>query len=118
MLRGFHRGALVDRRIILCGVGVGAFVLTLAFYSWQDGLWRSDAAPTASIAAQPRQATAMPTAEAAPAAAAMNPPPAIAPQEPVQSAPYSTLDVDNGEREDREMLARRDRGTERGSRSH
>jgi hypothetical protein len=104
-------GALVDRRILLCGLLVGAFVLTLALYLRRDGLRRPAAAPSTRAAAQPHEAMATPTGEAAPAAA-MNPPPAVAPPEPVQSDPYSTPDVEDGAR-----LARRDRGAERGSRS-
>jgi len=101
----------VERRILLCGLVVGAFVLTFAFSSRHDDLWRSDAAPSTRAAAEVHEALAPPTGEAAPAAA-MKPPRAIAPTEPVQSEPSSTPDVDNGER-----LARRDRAAERGARS-
>jgi hypothetical protein len=111
-------GALVERRILLCGLVVGAFVLTFAFFSRHEGLWGSDAAPSARAAAQPREAVARSTGEAAPAAAAMNPPPVIAPPEPVQSEPYSTPDVDNGEMENGKMRGRSDRAAEHGSRSH
>lgn len=38
------------RRILLCGLSVGAFILTLAFSSWHDGLWRLSAAPATSDA--------------------------------------------------------------------
>jgi hypothetical protein len=102
---------LVDRRILLCVLAVGAFVLTLAFSSRHGGLWRSDAAPSTRAAVQPHDAVVTPTGEAAPAAAATNPPPVIAPPEPAQSEPYSTPDVDNGDRP-----ARRDRA-EHGSRT-
>src|SRR5579863_9808975 len=115
-------GALVERRILLYGLTLGAFVLTLAFSSWHDGLWRSPAAPVAGAAPQPHKDSlvptgARPTAGAAPAAAAMNPAPAIAPPEPVQSEAQnelsSTPDVEDGA-----MRARRDRGAGRGARSH
>jgi hypothetical protein len=97
----FFIEALVKSRILLCGVAVGAFVLTLAFSSRRDGLWRSDAAPsTPPATAQSYETMATSTGEAAPAAAAMNPPPAIAPPEPVQNEPYPTPDADNGERPD------------------
>jgi hypothetical protein len=101
----------------------GAFILTLAFSSWHEGLWRSDAAPVTRAAPQPHEdrlaptvavgsrpsgpsapAMATPTAAAAPAAAAM---------EPAQSEPDSTSDVDHGE-----MRARSDRSAERGARTH
>jgi hypothetical protein len=59
---------------------------------------------------------ATPTDEAAPAAA-INPPPAIAPPEPEQSEPYSAPDVDNGEKENGQMRAQRDRAAEHGSRT-
>jgi hypothetical protein len=107
----------VEQRILLCGLMVGAFILTLTLSSWHDGLWRSDAAPVTRAAPNPHEDGLVPRgAVAAPAAAAMNPPRAIAPPEPAQSEPQSepssAPDVDDGER-----LARRDRGAERGSRS-
>jgi hypothetical protein len=114
--------------MLLCGLMVGAFILTLAFSSWHHGLWRADAAPVmrtaqerykdslAPIGAVAPHPSGSPTAAAAPAAAAMNPPPAIAPSAPAhsepESEPNSAPDVDNGAR-----LARRERGTEHGSRS-
>ena len=119
----------MERRILLCGLVVGAFVLTLAFSSRHADLWRSEAVPSTRAAAQPHEAIATPTGEAArAAAAAINPPPAIAPPEPPQSEPYSTPDVDNGEMENGRMENRsmengkvrdpRDRVAEHGSRSH
>ena len=104
------------------GPEAGLFTLTLAFSSWHEGLWRSDAARAIRAAPQhhkdslvPTGAVAevmtTPTAAPAPAdAAAPNPPPAIAPPEPVQSEPNPDLDA--------AMLVRRDRGAEHGSRSH
>jgi hypothetical protein len=111
----------VARRLLLCGLA--AFALTLALSFWHD--WRYDAAPAARIAPQPvkgglastgalpsnpssSEAMTTPAAAAAPAATAMTP--VIAPAEPVRSDPP---DVD-----DRATLVRRDRGAERGSRSH
>ena len=113
----------MGRPILLCGLIVAAFILTLAFSSWHDGLWRSDAAPvtravpqlhedrlvpTVAVGSRPfgpsAAAMATPTAAAAPAAAAM---------EPAQSEPYSTPDVDNGD-----TRARSDRSAERGARTH
>jgi|HubBroStandDraft_1064217.scaffolds.fasta_scaffold00036_86 hypothetical protein len=121
---GLFSGVLVKSRILLCGLVVGTFILTLAFSSWHDGLWRSGAAPvtraappTGAVASPPfgptSEAMTTPTAAATPATAAMNPPPAITTPESVQSEPYSTPDVDNAA-----MPARRDRGAEHGSRSH
>ena len=117
-------GAQVRSRILLWGLTAGVFILTLAFSSWHEGLWRSDAArairaapqhhkdslvPTGAVAEVMTTPTAAP-APADAAAAAPNPPPAIAPPEPVQSEPNP--DVDGA------TLARRDRGAEQGSRSH
>jgi hypothetical protein len=107
----------MDRRILFSVLVAGTFVLTLAFSSWHEGLWRSDAAPvTHAVASHPSgspKPAAMPAAMAAPAAAT-NPPPAVAPSDPAQSEPQSDSapDVDSGER-----LARRERGGGRGSRS-
>jgi hypothetical protein len=128
--RPFFIGVLVARRILLCGLMVGAFVLTLAFSSRQAGLWPSDEAPVTPAAPQLKEARlattdavvshpfsssseamARPTAAVTPPAATMNIPPASAPPEPVQSEP--TPAVDNGE-----MPPRRERGAEHGSRSH
>jgi hypothetical protein len=108
----FFIGALVERRILLCGLAVAAFALTFALSSRYFGLWRSGAAPATSAAVQPPEAVATPSGEATPTAAAMNPPPLIAPPEPVQSEPYPTPDADNAERP-----ARGDRAAERGART-
>jgi hypothetical protein len=94
-------------RILLCGLGT--FILTLAFSFWHD--WRHDAAPVTRAAPQPHKDSLVPAG--AVASNPLGPPPAIAPPEAVQSDPYSTPDVDDGT-----TLARRDRGAERGSRSH
>jgi hypothetical protein len=118
----------VESRILLCGVMVGAFVLTLAFLFWQDGLWRYGAAPAARAAPHPHNSLVskgavasnplVPSSEAVttPSAAAALAAAAIAPPEPAQSEPqsepYSSPDADNGA-----MPAPRDRGAERGSRS-
>jgi len=115
----FFIGALVARRLLLCGLA--AFILTLAFSLWHDGGF--DVAPAALVAPQPGKGSlastgavplkrsssglsTTPTAAAVPAATAMTQ--VIAPSEPVQSDP-----VDNDA-----TPARRDRGAERGSRSH
>jgi hypothetical protein len=111
----------MDRRIILCGLVVATFVLTLAFSSWHEDLWRSDPAPaTRAVASHPSgspESAAVPAVMAAPAATEMNPSPAVAAApEPAQSEPQSepdsTANGDSGER-----LARRERGSGRGSRS-
>jgi hypothetical protein len=96
----------VQRPILLCGLAVGAFVLTFAFSSRHDGSRRFDAAPSTPAAAQPPGAVTTPTDMVAPAAAALNPNPAIAPPVPEQSEPYEAPP-----RRDR------DRTGERGSRS-
>jgi hypothetical protein len=116
----FFIGTQVKSRILLGGLTAGVFTLMLAFSSWHEGLWRSDAAPTTRAAPQHHkdsfvptgavaEAMTTPTAAAVPAGAP-SPPPAIAPPEPVQSEPDP--DVDGA------TLARRDRGAEHGSRSH
>jgi hypothetical protein len=113
----FFMGVLMERRILLlCGLAVGGVVLTFAFSSRYFGVWRSDAASSTRAAAQPHEAIATLTHEVAPAAAPMNPPTAAAPPEPVQSEPNSTTD-DNGQRENAEMPARRDRAAEHSART-
>ena len=102
----------MKRRILICALAVGAIALTLALSSGHDDLRRSDAAPSARVVAQaqPPEVIARPTGEAAPAVAALSPPPAVSPtpepeQTEPQSEPNSTPDAD------------RDRGTERSARA-
>jgi hypothetical protein len=115
-----HR-TLMNRRLLFCGVAVGAFILTLALSFWHDGLRRNDAAPATRAVPPPPPLPAPPDAPAAGGAqaagsaspaAAMNPPSVTPAPEPVQrepqSEPDSSSDADNGA-----MLARRERGTER-----
>jgi hypothetical protein len=97
----------VQRRILLGGLVVGAFVLTFAFSSRHEDPWRSGAAHSALATARPHEAVATPTGEAAPIVAAMNPTPAVEPPESVASEPYTTPDVRDG----------RDRAAEHGPRS-
>jgi len=111
----------VARQLLLCGLA--AFILTLAFSLWHDGGF--DLAPVAHVAPRPAKGSVTSTGAvpsnpfssgvlttrtaAVPAAIAMTqPPPVIAPSEPVQSD-----SVDNDA-----ALVRGDRGDERGSRSH
>ena len=122
-------GALVVRQILICALAVGVVALPLALTSRNDGLWRSDTAPSTRTAAQPQQApapapaaakaTAL-TREAAPPAVATIPPPATAPpavpEQESQSEPDSA--ADDGEGDSGKMIAQRDRGTERSARSH
>jgi hypothetical protein len=104
-----------EMRIFLCGLTV--FVLALAFSLWDDG--RHDKAPVTRIAPQPLKRSLVPT-EAAPLLLSVPPPAATsttsAAPAPAVSAvnrsPGAALDVD-----DEATLARRDRGTERSSRS-
>lgn len=112
----------MGRRILLCGLVAGAFVLTLALSSRHDHLWRPDTAATARATALPdarlppdpaaRLQVAMPTPtrEVAPVAAATNPASAIAAPQPVRSEPDS---MQNGRIRDP-----RDPAAEPGSRSH
>jgi hypothetical protein len=118
---GFFVEALVGRRILWCGLVVGAFVLTLAFSSRHDHLWHSDAAlsararvppdttPPADAAPPPHEAMPAPNDEVAPLAAATNPASAIADPEPARSEPDSM--------ENARMRDPRDPAAEHGSRS-
>jgi hypothetical protein len=114
-------------RLLFCGLA--AFMLTLAFSFWQGA--RHDAAPVTRVAPGPPRFSAVsagtgasnPTtsapaaapataalASAVPAAAAMPPSPSGAAR-PAEGVPDATPEVE-------EVLARGDRGAERGSRSH
>jgi hypothetical protein len=100
-------------RIFTSGVVVGAFVLTLAFSYRHDGLLRPDPAPSTRVAVRPPEIVAMPTGEAAPAAAAtIIAPPDIAPPDSGQSEQNTPPDVDNGE-----MRSPRERAADHGARS-
>ena len=101
-------GALVENRILLWGLTVRAFVLTLALASRHGGLWRSDAASSTSAAVQPPESKGTPTDEAAPAAATVDPAPAVTPSPPERSEPQASP----------ETLARRDRAGEHDATSH
>jgi hypothetical protein len=113
----------MDRRILLCGLMAGTFILTFAFSSWRDGLWRHDAAPATRVAPQPHMISLVSKGAPAsdPLGTTMTTPtvavaPAVTPPEPVQnkpqSEPYPTPDADN-----EATLARGDRGAEHGARS-
>ena len=100
-------------RLLTAGVMIGAFVLTLAFSYRHDGLSRPGPAPTTRVAVQPPETVAMPTGEAAPAAAAtINAPPDIAPPDSGQSEQNTPPDIDNGE-----MRSPRERAADHGARS-
>lgn len=103
-------------RILLCGLAAGAFIVTLAFTSRHEGLWRTAAAPVHVPRAQPRQ-DAKRLVPGSAAAAETNSPPPVAAPEPMESAPqsgpYSRADADlEAER------ARTDRDGGHGSRTH
>jgi type IV secretory pathway VirB10-like protein len=105
----FFIGALVDKRILIGALAVGAFALTLALSSRQADQRRSDAAPPIRVAvqAQPHEVIATATREAAPTVAAMNSAPAMAPPpEPEQSEPLPTADSDRDRGADRSARAR------------
>ena len=116
-------------RILLCGVTVGTFILTLAFLAWRDGLWRREAAPAIPAAPQahvsfvPKDAASNPlgpsseavtarAAASAPAATAAPAAGAIASPDPAQSEPHPNADAEN-----EATPTQRNRGTERSSRS-
>jgi hypothetical protein len=108
-------GALVEMRILLCGLT--AFILTLAFSFWHDR--GHDAVPVAHTAPEPLKedslvpTSAAPSTPLAPSPAAISTPAAApAPVTAVNQPPAAVPDVD-----DEAMLVRRDRGTERSSRS-
>jgi hypothetical protein len=125
---------LVNRRILLSGIVVGAFVVTLALTSWHNGLWQSAAEAPPSVASQPAKNTlapmpavaapasgqasatmAPPPSEAAPAAPAMNSPAAVASPEASQGEPLYEQNANPGV--DSEAI-RRDRGVQHSSGSH
>jgi hypothetical protein len=115
----------VVRQILICALAVGVVALPLALTSRNDGLWRSDTAPSTRTAAQPQQAPAAAkatalTREAAPPAVATIPPPATAPPAVPEQESQSERDsaADDGEGDSGKMIAQRDRGTERSARSH
>src|SRR5580698_6109424 len=123
--RDSFSGALVVRQILICALAVGVVALPLALTSRNDGLWRSDTAPSTRTAAQPQQAPAPAAAkaltrEAAPPAVATIPPPATAPPAVPEQESQSERDsaADDGEGDSGKMIAQRDRGTERSARSH
>jgi hypothetical protein len=119
----------VGNRIVLLGLGVGAFIVTLAFSSWHEGLWRFERASVTHAAPIPSAApmtsrtaeTALaPTAISLRAAAAVSPPPAVTSPEPVQSEPQSEPrgEPDSAsEVDDRAIIERGERGAARGARS-
>jgi hypothetical protein len=126
ILRGFPSGLLVKRQILLGALAVGAFIVTLAFSSWNEGLWHSAAEPPASTAPQPKRDSVVPTGlvassasetppSAAAPAAAMVPPPPTPPPEASQVEPqyeqYANPGVDS-------EAIRRDRGVQHSSGSH
>jgi hypothetical protein len=103
----------VDRRLLLCGLAVGAVAVTLALSFRHESLQRSDSAPAA---AQPLKAISVPTGAAVPAAAPIQPLPAIAAspeleQAAAKSEPNSAADVDAPANDER------NRGTERSGRA-
>jgi hypothetical protein len=109
----------VKKRILIAALVVGAFALTLAL-SRHDDLRRSDAAPSARVAAQdqPHEVIATPTGEAVPAVAALNPPPAMAPPpEPEQTEPQTEPQSEAQSEPNSTPDADRDRGTERSARA-
>jgi hypothetical protein len=116
----------VKRLILIGGLAVGAFLVTLAFSSWHDGRWQSVAQPSPAalpelkdnvVATGPAPAPpAEPSSEAKistppepPASVPVSPPVAIAPYEAPQGQPqyqqYANPGVD-GE------AIRRDRGVQ------
>jgi hypothetical protein len=103
----------VDTRILSWGVAAGAFVLTLAFSYRHEGARRSEAPPSMPAATRPREAMATPQDGSAPAAATVNPTPAVAPP-----AGNEQRAADFGsEAGDAQMRARRGRAADRGSRT-
>jgi hypothetical protein len=128
-------GPIVKRQILLGGLAVGAFIVTLAFSSWHVGLWHSAAEPPTSAAPQPDKDSLVPTgpvasspsdpsseamtstppSAAAPTAVAINPPATIAPTEASQGEPQYEQTANPGV--DSEAI-RRDRGVQHSAGSH
>jgi hypothetical protein len=111
----FFSGAGVGRRMLIGGLAVAAFAMTLAFFALGD-MWRSDTPPLTRAVAPP-DPVAAPIPEPAPAAAAINSPQTMAPAEPAQEAPNSTADVDDRATDRAKVRDRGDRTAARGSRS-
>src|SRR5580692_10164952 len=122
MLRALPSGPLVKRRILLGALALGAFIVTLAFSSWHEGLWHTTAELPTSAAPQPNNTGVVPTRPVAssasdpsseamtstpPGAAALNPPPAVAPAEASPGEPQYEQNANPGV--DSEAM-RRDRG--------
>ncbi len=110
---------LLEKRIFLiCGLTVAAFILSLAFLAWREGLWTDYPTPVthAPPIAAPIADTA-PTAAAALAPAAMNPPAVVTSPPPAQSEPPKESESPPAVDDDEATPARRERGTGRDSRS-
>jgi hypothetical protein len=128
-------GRLVNRRIVLGAVMGGAFIVTLAFSSWHEGLWDFAADPPVSAVPQPGEDSVLPapvapsatdpssqTATVVPpsvAAAAIKPPSATAAAdrsqpETSQSDLYEEIPNPGVDTE----AIRRDRGVQHSSGSH
>ena len=128
----FPSGQFVKRPIFLGGLAVGAFIVTLAFSSWHEGLWHAAAEPPTGAVPQPNRdvvasgpaappagqsseaASPTPPGAVAPATA-VNPPAAIAPLEAPQGDPQYEQSPNPGV--DSEAM-RRDRGVQHSSGSH
>lgn len=98
------------RRLILCGLGLAAFVVTLAFSSWGENLWRSEAPAAAQALPGPGYA---PTATQVPAR-----PPQFAPVIATADPPVALPTSDASRPPEDVEMGRRDRGSGRGSRNH
>jgi hypothetical protein len=118
----------------LGGLVLGAFIVTLAFTSWREGLWHSaeppasavpephedavaPARPVASLASDPspQNVTSTPPSAVTPTPAAMNPTPAAAP--PDSSAGQSLYEQNVNPGVDIEAM-KRDRGVQHSPGSH
>jgi len=95
----------VDRRLFLGGLVLGAFILTLAFFFWREGVQQ----PATSAATAPGT---VPRLEPAAAPRPPTPVTAPAPADPSAATPVSTPDADEAD-----TAGRRDRTSRHGARS-
>ena len=119
----------MNRRILTGGLALGAFLVTLAFVSWHEDLWRPATDPAPSVAVQPSRNPVAPvpvaappvaaeTATSAPTDAAPLPATTPAPAPPPDNAPAdSAYDQNINPGVDPEAM-RRDRGVQHRSGSH
>jgi hypothetical protein len=124
----------MNQRFLMWGLASIAFVVTLAFSSWHEGLWPADETPTrgnrpaALASADPMPLPAQPfgpahpgPAVATPIVAAATPPQPQAPQQPETPAPAADtpppMPTAETEVDTTEFLSHRDRAAQHSART-